>query len=168
MASHLAAQDYLARLQASAASGIPFAGLPGTEGLVPGYPLLSTPHTQPHGMLVWNFCWEIFPTGHNGNCSVKVNHTLSCFIYLYSDFAKQHCVLNGDILIVAPQVKWSVHGTFYPCIDIRSYVWILKGSDDGMLQLLLLDFLTFVCCLVFWKERVSETETVSVLRWKGE
>jgi hypothetical protein len=53
MASHLAAQDYLARLQASAAaSGIPFAGLPGTEGLVPAYPLLSTPHGQPIGMLV--------------------------------------------------------------------------------------------------------------------
>jgi hypothetical protein len=26
--------------------------LPGTEGLVPGYPLLSTPHGQPHGTLV--------------------------------------------------------------------------------------------------------------------
>jgi hypothetical protein len=53
MASHLAAQDYLARLQASAAaSGIPFSGLSGAEGLVPGYPLLSTPHGQPHGMLV--------------------------------------------------------------------------------------------------------------------
>lgn len=52
MASHLAAQDYLARLQASAAaSGIPFAGLSGTEGLVPGYPLLPTPHGQAHGML---------------------------------------------------------------------------------------------------------------------
>jgi hypothetical protein len=53
MASHLAAQDYLARLQASAAaSGIPFSGLSGTEGLVPGYPLLSAPHGQPHGMFI--------------------------------------------------------------------------------------------------------------------
>jgi hypothetical protein len=53
MASHLATQDYLARLQASAAaSGIPFSGLSGTEGLVTGYPLLSTPHSQPRGMLV--------------------------------------------------------------------------------------------------------------------
>jgi hypothetical protein len=53
MASHLAAQDYLARLQASAAaSGIPIPGLSGTEGLVPGYPLLSAPHSQPHGMFM--------------------------------------------------------------------------------------------------------------------
>ncbi|XP_067003297.2 bromodomain adjacent to zinc finger domain protein 2B isoform X3 [Anabrus simplex] len=47
MASHLAAQDYLARLQASAAaSGMSFGGLPGAESLVPGYPMM--PHSQPH------------------------------------------------------------------------------------------------------------------------
>lgn len=49
MASQLAAQDYLARLQASAAAtGMPgFATIPTPEGLLPGYPLL--PHAQTHG-----------------------------------------------------------------------------------------------------------------------
>lgn len=49
MASQLAAQDYLARLQASAAAtGMPgFATIPTPDGLLPGYPLL--PHTQSHG-----------------------------------------------------------------------------------------------------------------------
>lgn len=51
MASHLAAQDYLARLQASAAAtGMPgFSGMSGAEGLLPGYPLM--PHTQSHRKL---------------------------------------------------------------------------------------------------------------------
>lgn len=45
MASHLAAQDYLARLQASAAAtGLPgFGGLSAADSLLPGYPLM--PHT---------------------------------------------------------------------------------------------------------------------------
>jgi hypothetical protein len=72
MASHLAAQDYLARLQASAAaSGIPFAGLSGTEGLVPGYPLLPTPHSQAHGMLELCDQCEIYIIGLNGNWSLN-------------------------------------------------------------------------------------------------
>lgn len=57
MASHLAAQDYLARLQASAAAGgISFGGLPGAESLVPSYPLLSAPHSQAHGL--HKFFWS--------------------------------------------------------------------------------------------------------------
>lgn len=44
-ASHLAAQDYLARLQAQA-SGLSFPGM-GAESLIPGYSsLMSVPHTQ--------------------------------------------------------------------------------------------------------------------------
>lgn len=44
-ASHLAAQDYLARLQAQA-SGLSFPGM-GAESMIPGYSsLMSVPHSQ--------------------------------------------------------------------------------------------------------------------------
>nr|CAD7429548.1 unnamed protein product [Timema monikensis] len=66
MASHLAAQDYLVRLQAS---GMSFGGLTGAESLLPGYPMLGGPHSQPHGNFLKQVVWwrEVKLQGYHHN-----------------------------------------------------------------------------------------------------
>jgi hypothetical protein len=52
-------------------------------------------------------------------------------------------------------------------MELCTYVLILKGSDDGVLYSGLPSFRTFSLANILKEHNVSETESVSIFRWKG-